>query len=268
MKRVAVSNIAWPADADAEALALAASLGFEGIELAPTKALGPWPTITGDGARAYRDRLAGQGLAIPAFQAILFGVEGCALFGGPDARQRLAAHLTTVAAIAGAASAGVCVFGAPKLRDPGDLAPCEAFDQAVAFFRALAPSFAENGTALAIEPNPPGYGCRFVTTTREAIALVAAVDHAGFRVQIDAGCVFANGESAADLAAAVPHAAHFHASEFGLPPIGAAAADHAMVASALAGAGYWGWRSVEMLAKDDWRANLRRAAALMRRVYA
>ena len=44
--RVAVSNIAWPAELDAEAYALLAGMGVEGIEIAPTRVWPGWSGIS------------------------------------------------------------------------------------------------------------------------------------------------------------------------------------------------------------------------------
>ena len=211
--KAAVSNIAWPAEADEEALTLASRLGFSGIELAPAKVFGPLGEVSRTALTDYREALAARGLRIPALQAILFGVDDAHLFRSDAARECLLARLTRVAEVAGALEAGACVFGAPGLRDPGDLAQETALDIAAAFFARLAPRFADHGTTLAFEANPPIYDCRFVTRTREAMALVARVDTPGFGLQLDMGTVFANEEETETVVAAARACVHCHASE-------------------------------------------------------
>ena len=151
MSRFSISNIAWPDDCDTEAVPLAASCGFAGIELAPMKVFGPLDAVSPERLAEYRKKLADLGLAIPAFQAILFGVQGCALFKSDAERDRLAAHLWLVAKTAGALGAKACVFGSPGLRDPGDLVPEAAFDIATTFFRSVAGAYADEGSAIAFE---------------------------------------------------------------------------------------------------------------------
>ena len=192
--KLAISNIGWPSEADGEALALARDLGFNGIELAPTKVFGPLDESDDQTIVAYRDTMAEQGLRVPALQAILFGVSGAHLFKSEAARVELGVRLTRVAEIAGLLGAGACVFGSPGLRDPGDLAADEARDIAVAFFAGIAPRFADHGTTLAFEANPTIYNCGFVTRTLEAVELVRQVATPGFGLQIDMGTVFANDE--------------------------------------------------------------------------
>lgn len=88
--RLAVSNIAWqPAD-QAAILPLLRDRGVTGIEVAPTKLWPDWQGATPAAAAAYRERLADQGFAVPALQAILFGKPDCTLFDPAGARWRRA----------------------------------------------------------------------------------------------------------------------------------------------------------------------------------
>ena len=94
------------------------------------------------------------------------------------------------------------------------------------------------------------------------------VDHPGIRLQIDTGTILIDGDDAASLAAAVPLAAHFHASEPDMVPVGSAGSDHRALGAALREAGYAGWKSVEMVTVSHWRDALRDAARLMADAYA
>ena len=267
MERVSISNIAWPAEQDDEALMLVRDLGFSGVELAPRKVFGPLDQVSEATLRAYRERCAAVGLAIPALQGLLFGVDGPALFGDDAGRDILRTALTDVARTARVLGAHACVFGAPKLRDPGAMDPAQAFDLAARFFRDVGAIYADEGTVLTFEANAQAYGCRFVTRTQEAIDFVTAVDSPGIRLQIDTGTMFMNGENPAVIARAVPVAGHFHASEPELAPVGTSG-DHAPIAAALRAALYNGSRSVEMRAVTDWRESVTRAAGFMSAVYA
>lgn len=258
-RRYAISNIAWPAEADEQAVAAAARLGFSGIEIAPSKLFGPWADIRLSDVAAYREKLADRGLAIPAMQAILFGRSELRLFGDQADHAALRDHLTLVARIAAAAGAYACVFGSPKQRDPGDRPTAQAMEEAAAFFRTLAPVFAAEGCALAFEANVPAYGCRFVTRTEEAIELVGMVGHPAFKLQLDLGTVTANEEPMEVVARAVPHAAHLHISEPALAPVGSAGTDHSRLASTIAAAGWDRWLSVEMTSRGDWPAEMHAA---------
>ena len=193
IRGAAISNIAWPSLAEAEALVLARQAGFTGIEIAPAKSVAGWPDQPRD-VLDLRRRIEAEGLSVAALQAILFGMTGVELFASEATRQRLFNHFVMLARVAGQLGASACVYGAPRMRDPGPLEAAPALDRAVDFFRSVAPVFAAEGTCLAFEANAEMYGCRFITRTREAIELVRRVDHPGFRLQIDTGTVLINGE--------------------------------------------------------------------------
>lgn len=267
LDRICVSNIAWPAEADREAVRLAADIGFAGIEIAPAKTFGGWRELDLGAAATYRRELASLGLVVPALQGILFGRPECTLFGSADERSNLRQHLDQVAKLAGILGARTCVLGAPKQRDPGALPATDAEDIAVEFLRSVGPMFEREGSALAFEANAAIYGCRFVRHTMEAIALVQKVDHPGIRLQIDTGTILIDGDDPAILAAAVPVAAHYHASEPHMKPVGSLAGNHRALGEELRKAGYGGWKSVEMATVENWRGAIREAAYLMADAY-
>jgi sugar phosphate isomerase/epimerase len=265
---LAVSNIAWPAEALEEALLLLPGLGVSGVEIAPFGVFGRWDNILDD-ARRLRGQVEQRGLRVVALQGVLFNAPDVHLFASAARRDALRRHLEDVAALAGVLGAGACVLGAPRQRDPGDLPPAEAWAIARDFLRALGPAFAAAGSALAFEPNARRYNCRFVTGTAEAAALVREVATPGIGLQIDTGTIFLENENPAmALGAAAPLALHAHLSEPDLRPVDGDGLDHAAVAAALRGSGYKGALSVEMRAAPDWRAALRAATELARRTYA
>jgi D-psicose/D-tagatose/L-ribulose 3-epimerase len=266
MHKVAISNIAWPQEAEREALSLCRRCGFTGIEISPSKSFLGWPRSPSD-ATGLNAKVADHGLTIVALQAILFGVDNVELFGSNATRARLAEHLRIVADLAASLGASASVYGAPKSRDPGDLLPEVAHQIAADFFAGVSPVFEAASTCLAFEANDASYGCRFITRTAEAIALVRRINSPGVRVQIDTGTIFLGREPPAVVGEAVPLAAHFHASEPQLRPLGGADVDHRPLATALRAARYDGWISVEMRETADWRSNIERAAKLMATVY-
>lgn len=261
---LAISNIAWPAEDDAEALDLVGATGFTGIEVAPAKTFGPWETMDLRRVREVAIELAARGLPIVAMQGILFGNSAARLFGSAEERAELARHLGLVARIAGACGGLPCVFGAPAARDPGDLLTADAMAQAADFMAGIGSQFAMHDGNLAIEAVPVAHGGRFVTHTAEAIALVRAAGTSGIGLQIDSATMMVNREAASLLTEAVPLAVHCHASAPELAPLAPHAPAHARLAAALRAAGYRGWVSVEMRTVPDWRAAIREAGASMR----
>ncbi|MBL0405069.1 sugar phosphate isomerase/epimerase [Microvirga aerilata] len=266
-RQLSISNIAWPADQDAQALELVAKLGFDGVEVAPRKIFGDLHAVSLDTVQAYRRRLQDAGLAASALQAILFGVEGAHLFESPSSRDRMAAHLRRVAEIADALGARACVFGSPILRDPGSIPLDEASEIAETFLRVIAPDFANRNITLCFEANPPLYKCRFVTRTEEAYSLVERVAVPGVAMQLDTGTMFINGEDPDIIRRTECQIRHFHVSEPNLAPLGTSGVDHTPLASAVKTSNYPHWLSIEMRAVDDWRGAIQQAYTLVKSLY-
>ncbi|MFK0685827.1 sugar phosphate isomerase/epimerase [Ochrobactrum sp. BD67] len=265
--RYSISNISWPETADEEAIALVAELGFDGVEIAPFKVFGALSDVSEETVRLYCSQLQELGLAIPAMQAILFPASEARLFGTPGEEEALYERLRRVADIAGWLSAGACVFGAPALRNPGDLTPADAMIEAQRFFRTVAPLFAGQDSALCFEANPEIYNCRFITHTVDALKLVRAVGTCGFDFQFDSGTYFANGESHVVDGTVLSAARHFHVSEPHLVPVGSSGVDHAQLGAKLLESTYSGWVSVEMRQTDNWKQAIRDSVRILEKHY-
>ncbi|MCC6717877.1 MAG: sugar phosphate isomerase/epimerase [Acetobacteraceae bacterium] len=268
--KLAVSNIAWSVAEQDAILAALPELGVTGVEIAPTVLWPDWEGATPSAARALRTRLAGQGLAVPALQSILFARPALQLFGDAASQEALVAHIAATAALAAALGAGVMVFGSPRNRLRGDLPPAAAMDQAVPLLRVLGAACRDAGTTLGIEANPAQYGGDFVLRWSEAAALVDRVNHPGVVLHLDTACTaLAGDDPAAAAAACASRIRHFHVSASQLGPVDAASPiDHPAIAAALHAGGYAGWVSIEMRRTDTPLETVRAAAAHVRACYA
>jgi sugar phosphate isomerase/epimerase len=268
--RLAVSNIAWPAGADAEAGALLREQGAGGVELALTKV---WPEpLEVPAAEVARCRRwwEARGLPVVALQALLFGKPQLTIFGTPGVRQATLEYLKALIGQAARLGARALVFGSPGNRKRGDLDGAAAREVAVPFFRALGEAARAHGVAFCIEPNPKDYGCDFVTTVAEAIDLADAVGSAGFGVHLDTGGMTLAGDAAAQVVAAAGRCRHFHVSTPFLAGVPGGGVDHAAFAGALQTQGYRGWLSIEMSEAKlhpTWQEGVRQALAFVRATY-
>jgi sugar phosphate isomerase/epimerase len=244
--RLAVSNIAWaPVEDDAVAELLRAE-GVSGVEIAPTKWRDKPLEATAAEVAAYRRAWADRGLRIVSLQALLFGRPDLELFG--ETRSQLAEYLQRTIELGAGLGAHALVFGSPKNRLRDSLTMTDAMASAAEFFRDIGDFAAEHGVVVAIEANPPEYGCDFVTRTSEAVALCRAIASPGIGVNGDlGGMTMCGDEPRATLEAARGYVAHFHASEPNLAELGGSA-DHAAAAAGLRAIGYDGWVSIEMRA--------------------
>lgn len=222
-----------------------AQLGYSGIEIAPTRV---WPDLAQAphaSVASYRLRLADKGFTVPSMQAIYHGLDGVSLF-KPETHKHLIKRTIRVATIARTLDCPVLVFGAPRMRDPGNLSAADAVDQAAPILRVLAQIAADFDTKLCIEPNARQYGCRFVWTVAQAAELVRHIDHPGFGLHVDTAAMFLEHENApAVLREFSPMIQHFHVSEPQLRGLGTSLQDQHANLAALIDTGYSRWVSLE-----------------------
>jgi D-psicose/D-tagatose/L-ribulose 3-epimerase len=250
--RIAVSNIAWPAEVDWAAYALLAEMGVAGIEIAPTRVWPGWEGISDAAVGKLRREIEAEGLRVSSLQSILFQKPTLQLFSEGIAAEKFAQHLRFCAGLAAGLGAGAVVFGAPKNRDRGALSEEAAFARAVEVFTPIAEAYAAAGVALCLEANPAAYACNFVTHASEAARLVRAVGSAGLRLHLDTACAGLSGDDVAGLVLANSDIlTHFHASEPMLGAFAEPSAAHGLAAKALREVGYKGWVAVEMRAQED-----------------
>jgi D-psicose/D-tagatose/L-ribulose 3-epimerase len=269
IRGLAASNIAWkPADDDAVAGVLRAN-GFTGVEIAPSTR---WESPIEASRReiaSYRAEWEKRGLKIVAMQALLFGRPDLQLFGSPTVRRATREYLLAMIEMAAGLGAQALVFGAPKNRQRKAMYVADATEIAAEFFRDLGAVASSRGCLICIEPNPPSYGCDFITTTAEAVALCEAIASRGVRVQGDVGALIANGEDPdATLHDARGWLGHFHVSEPELAEI-STRPEQLAAAAALRKSSYTGWVSIEMRAPDKGSRveALDRAAGIVSRLY-
>lgn len=246
--KLAVSNIAWPAEEETAVAAAMGSLGVAQVEIAPTKVFADPLVVPEEALHRYQQSWADHGIAIVAFQSMLFGRPDLTIFDDPVVRTATLDHLSAFLKLAGRFGAPSLVFGSPKNRIvPPWMSETEALDIAIGFFRELGQRAAEVGTCLVIEPNPVAYGCNFVTTAEQGIDLVDAVDHPGFRLHLDvAGMTLAGDDLGASVLAAGDRLRHVHISAPQLGRIETEAVDHGAAAAALVETGYDATVSIEM----------------------
>ncbi|MFO0805258.1 MAG: sugar phosphate isomerase/epimerase family protein [Gemmataceae bacterium] len=244
--KLAVSNIAWPREQDEAVAELLNEHGVAGIEVAPTKLFAKPLDANDSDIAAVRRFWAERGLAIVAAQSLLFGKPELAIFESAGTRAATLEYLGGIVRLCAKLGAGAMVFGSPKNRRAGSLPTDEAMRIAVEFFTRLGESAASAGTCIVMEANPPVYGADFVTRAADAIELVERVNHPGFRLHLDTGCMTLAGDSIADtFARGSKWMKHFHVSEPNLDPPGTSGkVDHATFASELRN--YTGWISLEM----------------------
>lgn len=249
--KLAISNLAWPAEQEPAVAELLPRLGVTGVEVAPTRV---WPRlddVTDAQIDRYRAAWERRGLQIIAAQALLFGRPELTLFETAEAREATLRYLERVVRLCGRLGAQALVFGSPKNRRRGSQTHEMVWPVAVEFFSRLAKAAAAEGTCVVLEANPPEYGADFLTRAAEALELVRAVAHPGLALHLDTACMMLAGDSWTQMVAAVgPLLRHVHISEPGLGSVGQSTVRHDEVAQPLRAARYSHWISIEMLPRE------------------
>ncbi len=266
---LAISNIAWLPEEEAEALALLHDEGVSFLEIAPTRY---WPDpakASVEDARRLRQQLQAQRLSAAAFQAILFGKPDLSLFGEDRSRRACVEYLAHIGRLAAACGAGPMVFGAPKNRRvPPSMSTPEADRLAASVFRELAERVAGLGVCFCIEPNPSAYECNYLTHVADAARLVRRIDRAEVRLQLDAGELALNEENVRHVVA--ENAAligHVHISQPMLGDFETPWPGHRTLSEALVGANYKGFVSIEMKRPKTGLNGVRRAIEFAKDCY-
>lgn len=214
--KLAVSNIAWKEQHDEAVYALMRHYGFTGLEIAPTRFFPEVPYSHLIPMQKLAARLREHGFTLPSMQSLLAGHPELRLFEGTEKREALFAYLKQAVLFAEAGGIRNLVFGSPKNRISHDE---KDWETAIDFFTKLAHFASAHGCVIGMEPNPGIYGGNFVTSIKEAIHLCQAIAHSGFKLNLDMGCVIANGELLSLVADKVHMISHVHLSEPMLAPL-------------------------------------------------
>ncbi len=268
--KLAVSNIAWPSELNAEVFPLLRAGGVGHLEIAPTKLWPGWEGATVAAARAFRRSLEAEGLSVSSLQSILFQKPELQLFGTPQDRDALFRHLLLCANLAVELGAKCLVFGAPKNRQRRELPESDAFAIAAEFFARVGAVCADRGVFVGFEANPAAYACDFATNSGTAARLVREVGSVGFQLHLDTACLYLAGEF--DPLAVIQEnrdiLGHLHASEPHLGDFSAPVSAHAAVAKALGQIGYNGFVALEMRSGEPPLPALEQALVFLRGTYA
>lgn len=244
----ALSHIMWGDQVDeGPFLELAASLGFTGLEIAPSL-VNPDPWALTEGEMIRRNKAwAAAGLAAVSFHALFYGLTEPQLFGTEPGRRAYLDFLAHLARLAGAVGCPIMVIGSPANRGRGGLDKPTALAAAVDLLGRAAVEADRSGVCLCIEPLPERES-DFINDHAEALALVRAVDHPALGMILDAKALVEQGEDGpAAITASAPYLRHFHVNDPGLTPPGTTGRiDHALLGRSLRAAGYDDWVSLEV----------------------
>ncbi|MFB3816481.1 MAG: sugar phosphate isomerase/epimerase family protein [Candidatus Methylomirabilales bacterium] len=203
----------WPVE---RAVAYAAELGYDGVEIAPFTLADAPAAISAARRREIRRAAEQHGIAIAGLHWLLVKPEGLSI-NGPDAavRARTQAHMRELIHLCADLGGRVLIHGSPDQRSVpqgGDFE--EAWRRARETFEACLPAAQERGVVYCIEPLTRQV-TNFINTVAQADRLVREIDHPAFRLMVDCRSAESDGSAVAELDAALASGrlAHVHVND-------------------------------------------------------
>ncbi len=229
----------------AEICRFVASVGYDGIEIAPFTFAEDVRAIS-DSQRAQIKLVAQDcGLEICALHWLLVSPPGLHINARDEkVRTKTTGYLKELNHFAGDLGAGAMIFGSPKARFiEDDFA--SAWQRTQQSFRAVLPVLEERGVLLCQE-SLPAPECDFIQTVAQAQQMVQEINHPNFRLMLDAKSMSAEPSTPAELIRNFgKECAHFHANDENLRAPGYGETDFSAIMRALREAEYSGWVSTE-----------------------
>lgn len=208
--KLSISNLAWDNRDNEKVYAYLSQKHFSGIEIAPTKLFPESPYSHTDEAVGYFHRVkADYGLEVSSMQSIWYGQTGN-IFRSSAERLSLQSYTMEAVDFAAAIGCGNLVFGNPKARSKG---ADHTEDEAYGFFKTISDYAAQQGTCIALEPNPIIYGTDFINTTQQAFDFCSDSGCTRLRVNVDLGTMIYNDEPFEWIEDHLDLVHHIHISE-------------------------------------------------------
>lgn len=166
--------------------AMAAALGYDGLEVAPFTLAEDPMAITDAHARAFRRAAADHGLAITGLHWLLVAPTGLSIVSADDKlRQRTVAVMHRLVELCALMGGRYLVHGSPKQRSvPAGSSRGEALARASDCFAQVAGTAANCGVTYCIEPLS-SRETDLINTVAEAAAIVDAIGSPALRTMID-----------------------------------------------------------------------------------
>ncbi len=103
----------------------------------------------------------------------------------------------------------ILVFGSAKNRNINDMKQ----DEFVSFMKKMGDYAFSKNVVIVAEPNARQYNCNFIVNSHEALNIIRLVDSDGFKLHLDTGCMFLEGENILDVIVEnIKHIYHIHFS--------------------------------------------------------
>ena len=248
--KFSISNIGWPESLDEDVISIVRSLGYEGLEIAPTRCFMDGYDVARDELIKFKDRNLRQGLNLCSMQSLLFGIT-TPIFSSEENKNSVLSKMDKVFNFAQQLEIPNLVFGSPSIRNVNNE---DELNRSIEFFKACAHQAHLKKCTLSIEPNPTIYKTNFLTTTADALDYIKNLEVKGIGLNFDLGTVIHNQESIENLLTleTIAYVHHVHISEPLLAPIQDSHRElHKELLLKLKTLKYTNYVSIEMKSIDD-----------------
>jgi sugar phosphate isomerase/epimerase len=227
---------------------LVASLGYQGLEVAPFTLARRVTDISPERRRELRRQAEEHGLLLLGLHWLLAKTEGLQLTSPDEAvREATAEYLVELARCCADLGGDLMVFGSPaQRRIPAGATRAQAVDLAVDTFRRAASGIADAGVRLCLEPLAPSEA-DFINTCAEAVEILDRLDHPNFVLHLDVKAMSSETVPIPELIRRhIGRTGHFHANDANRRGPGFGQTDFVPIFRALRENDYQGWVSVEV----------------------
>ncbi len=246
-----ISNIALPSFNHDDHLSMLKDIGFQGLEVAPSKVWEDTANVTFSKVASYRRQVEQAGLKVVGLHSLFFDQPGMGLFRGAVVRKKTLGFLVHLSQICVDLGGKILVFGSPGARKRNDLPVKAADDEAVSFFSELSDAVESHGTCFVIEALSKNES-DYINSASHAMKITKRVDRKALKSHLDAKAVVDAGEATIDLFRNVSRdLVHFHANDPGVGILGETGrVDHVLLGKLLGEIGYGGYVSLEQRMVD------------------
>jgi len=243
--KLAVSNIALSAYRHEDELKSLPSMGFMGLEVAPSRVWNnTWQGLSPKSVERYRNEVEKAGLSIVGLHSLFYDKPELGLFRDTETRRSTLDFMVHLSKLCRDLGGKTLIYGSGRWRR--NLSLNDAISYSLDFFSDLIPRIEEHKTVVCFEPLGPS-DSDFINSVYDSISFVKHINHPSVRVQLDAKALVCNGEMKSEVfETAAPFLVHVHANEPDLGILGTSGqVDNHKMANYLRNINYEGYVSIE-----------------------
>jgi sugar phosphate isomerase/epimerase len=236
-----------------DAMAFAAKVGYDAIEIAPFTLSSFVTNISKQQRAEIREAAKRHRIEISGIHWVLVQAEGMYLtHADPSVRRRTAEYFCELVQFCADLGGRIIVVGSPKQRNiVKDVAYEQAWEWARETFTPSVARASDAGVTICLEPLAPSE-TNFINTAEEAIRFVNQFHSPNFKIILDVKAMSSEAKPIPQIIReSWPHFAYFHANDVNLKGPGFGDVDFKPIAAALKEVGYDGYVSVEVFKFEE-----------------